>query len=173
MSKACQAYHTRREEDSWLDVVERNVAGDLRNCISHSEDGVDLVELISSEVELFPHASDIGIGQVRTIQVIEEVHQTAEGKNEEVELPYQLPLGGRAVTASQVLDKAPHFEKRGLRRYSCSALAALRMWDFFGVDEHAFSKAVALCFLSDRVPSSTRCKITPKPSSSWICNLLL
>lgn len=58
------------------------------------------------EAQLFLHTRDVGIVQIGTIKVVQEVHKTTECEDEEVELLHQLPLSGRILLASKVLDEA-------------------------------------------------------------------
>jgi hypothetical protein len=53
--------HAGWKEVSWFDIVQSNVAGHLSNSISNRKNGVDLIELVSSEAQLFSHARYIGI----------------------------------------------------------------------------------------------------------------
>lgn len=50
----------------------------------YSEDGVDLIELVAFEAQLFPHTRDVCIVEIGAIKIIQEVHETAESKDEEV-----------------------------------------------------------------------------------------
>lgn len=100
------SYHAGREEDSGFDIIQCDIAGHLTDGVADGEDGVDLIELISPEAQLFSHARNIGIVQICAVQVVEKVHKTAESKNKEVELLHQLALTWRMLVASNVLHKA-------------------------------------------------------------------
>ena len=98
-------YHACREEVPGLDVVQGNVAGHLSDRVANCEDGVDLVELIALEVQLFPHTRHIGVVQIGSVKVVEEVHEAAKGEDEEVQLLDQLPLAGGIVLAFEIAHK--------------------------------------------------------------------
>ena len=102
----CDTDHACTEEVSWLDVVQRNVARHLSDCISNSEDSVNLIELISLEVQLFSHARDVCIIEVGPVEIVEEVHQAAEGKDEEIKLLDQLAFTWHTVVTPKVLYEA-------------------------------------------------------------------
>ena len=70
------------------------------------ENGVDLIELVPLETQLFPHARNIRIVEVCAIKIVQEVHETAESKDEEVELLHQLALAWRILVASKIGDEA-------------------------------------------------------------------
>lgn len=72
-------YHACGKEYPWLNIVERDIAGDLADGIADRKDRVDLIELIALEMKLLFHPRDIGIVEVRSIQIVEKVHETAEG----------------------------------------------------------------------------------------------
>ena len=72
----------------------------------NSENGVDLIELVSLEAQLFPHARNIRIVEVCAIKIVQKVHETAESKDEEVELLHQLALAWRILVASKIGDEA-------------------------------------------------------------------
>jgi hypothetical protein len=99
-------YHARWEENPRFHIVQQNVARHLANRVSDSKDGIDLVELIPLEAQLFSHPRNIRIVQVRAVQVVDEVHEAAKGKDEEVELLHQLSFAWRMLLAPKVLDKA-------------------------------------------------------------------
>jgi len=61
-----------------MSVTIRQVGALYSHDVSAGEDGGDLGQLIPMKVEVFFHARDIGLGQVGAIQVIKEVHETAE-----------------------------------------------------------------------------------------------
>lgn len=71
-----------------------------------SKNGVDLIELVSLEAQLFPHARNIRIVEVCAIKIVQKVHETAESKDEEVELLHQLALAWRILVASKIGDEA-------------------------------------------------------------------
>ena len=50
----------------------------------NSKHCIDLIELISFETQLFFHPTHICILKIRTIKIIHEIHQTAEGQDEEI-----------------------------------------------------------------------------------------
>lgn len=66
-ARPTKSYHARGKEDSRLNIVKCNVAGHLTNRVSDSEDGIDLVELVSSEAQFFSHPGDVGIVQITSI----------------------------------------------------------------------------------------------------------
>ena len=45
-------HHAGRKEDPWLDVVQRNIAWHLAYGVANRENRIDLIELISPEIEL-------------------------------------------------------------------------------------------------------------------------
>lgn len=53
-----------REEDTWFDVVKGQVGWDLSDDIANCEDGIDLIELVSMEVQVFLHTGNVGIVQI-------------------------------------------------------------------------------------------------------------
>jgi hypothetical protein len=81
--------------------------------LPYSEDGVDLVELVAFEAQLFPHTRDVRIVEIGAVKIIQEVHKTAKSKDEEVKLLYELALAWRILVASKIGDKAvDHLELR-------------------------------------------------------------
>jgi len=72
----------------------------------NSEYGVDLIELVAFETQLFSHARHIRIVEVCAIKIVQKVHETAECEDEEVELLHQLALAWRILVASKIGDEA-------------------------------------------------------------------
>ena len=60
----------------------------------NSEDGIDEVQLISFEVELFSHPTDVCIIQICAIKIICKVHQTTKCQDEEI---YHFDQSGSSV----------------------------------------------------------------------------
>jgi hypothetical protein len=48
--------------------------------------GVDLVQLVALEIEVLSHPAHVGIVEVHAVEVIDPVHQTAKGQDDEVNL---------------------------------------------------------------------------------------
>lgn len=71
------AYHACREEETRLDIVERNITRYLPDSVSDSKNRVNLVQLIAMKVQLFPHSGHIGIIKVCSIQIVQKIHKTA------------------------------------------------------------------------------------------------
>ena len=94
--------HHRREEQARTEVGQGKIGRDLTDNVSHREDGVDLVEFIPLEVQLFAHSRHVGIVDIRTIEIISKVAQTAERQNEEIELAQQFGLAGHALRAPDI-----------------------------------------------------------------------
>jgi hypothetical protein len=99
-------YHARREEVSRLDVVKRNITRYLSDGVTDCEDGIDLVELIALEVQLFPHARNIGVAQVGSVKVVEEVHKAAKCENEKVQLLDKLSFARSILLAFEIAHEA-------------------------------------------------------------------
>lgn len=76
--------HACWEKVSRLDVVQRDVTGNLANCIPYSKDCIDLVQLIPFEIEIFPHPRHVSIVEVAPVEVIQKIHETAEGQDKSV-----------------------------------------------------------------------------------------
>jgi len=74
--------------------------------IPYSKDGVDLIELVAFEVQLFPHTRNVRIVKIGAIKIIEEIHETAESKDEKIKLLHQLALAWRILVASKIGDEA-------------------------------------------------------------------
>lgn len=51
---------------------------------------VDFVKIFAPKVQSFSHSTDVGIVQVRAVEVIAPVHQTDIGEDEEIDLQYQV-----------------------------------------------------------------------------------
>jgi hypothetical protein len=99
-------YHACRKEVSRLDVVKCNITRHLSDRVTNRKDRVDLVELIALEVQLFPHARDIGIVQVGSIKVVEEIHKTAKCEDKKVQLLDKLSLARSILLAFEIAHKA-------------------------------------------------------------------
>jgi hypothetical protein len=85
--KNCRwTYHACWKEIPRLDVVQRDIARYLANGIAHSKDRIDLIKLIPLETEIFSHSRQIGIVEIRPIQIVQEVHKTAKSKDKGIEL---------------------------------------------------------------------------------------
>ena len=93
--------------------------------IPNGEDGIDLVELVPSETQLFPHARNICVVEIGAIKIalhvirygsfltlahstsiLEKVHEAAECQDEEIQLLDQLALAWRLLVTAQVGNEA-------------------------------------------------------------------
>lgn len=54
---------------------------------------VDDIELVALKAEVILHAADVGIVEIHAIEVVDPVHEAAEGQNENIELDNESPLG--------------------------------------------------------------------------------
>lgn len=91
--------HHRRKEDSGWEVREGEVGRYLAEDVANGKDGVDLVELVALERELFLHAGHVGIEQVGAVEVVGQVREAGEGENEEVELEKEEAFAGGSGSA--------------------------------------------------------------------------
>lgn len=73
--------------------------------IPASKDGGYLGQLIALKIEVFFHARDIGLGQVGAVKVVEEIHEAAEGQNEEIDFANQFPLFSRFIRPQVGLER--------------------------------------------------------------------
>jgi hypothetical protein len=72
-----------------------------------------LIELVAFEAQFFPHTRNVRIVEIGAIKVVQKVHETAESKDEEVELLHQLALSWRILVAAKIGDEAvSHVEIR-------------------------------------------------------------
>jgi hypothetical protein len=101
-------HHTAWKEDPRFHIVKSYIAWYLADCVSHSKDGIDLIELVPMESKLFFHSTHVRIIEIGPIQVVQEVHQTAESEDEEVEFNDQLPFTWRSWLSSKILDERGH-----------------------------------------------------------------
>lgn len=69
-SQAGPDQHAGREEVSRLHIVQRQVGGDLADDVADREAGVDHVQLVAHEAEVFLHARDVGIAEVGSVQLL-------------------------------------------------------------------------------------------------------
>lgn len=67
---------------------------------------VDLIELVALEVEVLLHSTDVGIVEVHAVEIIDPVHQTAKGQDDEVNLDEEraLRLGGCGLAPDHLSD---------------------------------------------------------------------
>jgi hypothetical protein len=77
----------------------------LPDDIPDRKDGVDLVELVSLEIEFFAHARDVGIVEVRAVEIVGKVAETAEGEDEGVELAEEFAFARDALFAEDVREE--------------------------------------------------------------------
>ena len=88
----------KREPDSGRHLLQYQVVGNLAQEVSAIENGVDLVQLGSLEVEVFFGTGDVRIIEVGAIKIIDPVHQAYVGHDEKIDLENQTSLcfgGGR------------------------------------------------------------------------------
>ena len=95
--------------------------------ISNSEDSVDLIELITAERQLFFHTAYIGIIEICSVKVVEEVHQIAKGQDEEIKLDDELSLTWRSRFSSEVLQKGSHCSQCRAKDTMATAWAQLNI----------------------------------------------
>jgi hypothetical protein len=99
-------HHAGGKENPRLDVVERNIARHLADCISDCEDSINLIKLVASETQLLSHSGNVGIVQVGPIKVVQKVHETTKGQDKKVELHHQLSFPRRMLLTPEVLSYA-------------------------------------------------------------------
>lgn len=63
-----------------------------RNNVANVETCIDQVEIITLHVQILFHSTDIGIAQVESVQIVDPIKQTAEGKYEPVDLHQKFSL---------------------------------------------------------------------------------
>ena len=86
-----------RQPDARRDLLQNQIIRDLAEHVSAVEDGVDLVQLGSGEVQVFFHAADVGVVEVRAVQVVDPVHEADVGEDEPVDFEEEVfffPCGG-------------------------------------------------------------------------------
>lgn len=76
-----------REEVARPDISHCQIGRDLADNVTDGKHGVDDIELVAVKGKLLLHTGHIRIGQIGAIEVIKEVSNTAEGEDEEVDLP--------------------------------------------------------------------------------------
>ena len=81
-------------------LLQYQVVGDLAEQVSAIEDGIDLVELSSLEIEVFFGTGDVCIVEVGAIEIVDPIHQAHVSHDEKIDLKDQTPLcfGGRRRT---------------------------------------------------------------------------
>jgi len=76
-----------REEEARPDVGHCQIGWDLADNVTDGKNGVDDIELVAVKGKLLLHTGHIRIGQVRAIEIVEEVGDATEGEDKEVDLP--------------------------------------------------------------------------------------
>lgn len=83
--------------------LQYQVVGDLAEEVSAIENGVDLVELGSLEIEVFFGTGDVCVIEVGAIEIVDPVHQAHVSHDEKIDLKDQTSLcsGGRGRAPSR------------------------------------------------------------------------
>ena len=105
-------------------LLQYQVVGDLAEQVSAIEDGIDLVELGSLEIEVFFGTGDVCIVEVGAIEIVDPVHQAHVSHDEEIDLKDQTSLcfGGRrrAPCCDANLVKQRRHDHEEMQRMNCS-----------------------------------------------------
>lgn len=119
----CQTYRphqfARRDPDAGPDFCKDNLRRDLANDISGSPSNINDVDLIGIHGQIFLHSGDIGVRNVRLIQVLDEVTQRQDNQNAYVQLLYESNFffGSAGLIVPDVRPPWNRLLRNAVRRY--------------------------------------------------------